>query len=220
VSMDVVVLLLAMTAKTADSPHDWPTRIFAPGSYHGWEVKAADGDECLALFAEGGACFLREAVIHTEPVFDPYFDSEGEASGLTVSVVGAGGEPLFLMIPARESSGFSTGEVPTIVVDSPVLLPLARDPLGVYGSLRVEAKGVFLEVDGREQRLSSVYDPDDGAGVRIVWAGDLDRDGRIDFLLDDRPHYAIRLQYRLFLSGEATHGCLLQEVARFISVSC
>jgi hypothetical protein len=218
--MDVVVLLLAMAAKTADSPHDWPAAILAPGSYHGWEVKASDGDECLALYAEGGECFLRTAVLHTEPVFDPYFDSEGEASGLTVSVEGSGDEPLFMMIPARGSAGPAAGEVPTIVVDSPVLLPLARDPLGVYGSLRVDAKGVFLEAEGREQRLSSVYDPDDGADVRIVWAGDLDRDGRVDFLLDDRPHYAVRLQYRLFLSGAATHGRLLQEVARFVSISC
>lgn len=219
-SMDVVVLLLAMTAKTADSPHDRPTRILAPGSYHGWEVKASDGEECLALYSEDGFCELRSVVLHIEPAFDPYFDGEGDASGFAVSIENDVVQPLFILLPPRAGNGPMPGPVPTVVTDSPILLPLAHDALGEYGSLRVESKGVFLIAEGREERLSGVYDDDSGAGVNIVWAGDLDRDGRIDLLLDDRPHYACRMNYRLFLSGSAQHGRLVQEVASVFSVSC
>ncbi|HLL22365.1 MAG TPA: hypothetical protein VK427_09550, partial [Kofleriaceae bacterium] len=45
---------------------------------------------------------------------------------------------------------------------------------------------------------------DDGI-PELLWAGDLDRDGAMDLLLDVTPKYSFQL-YRLYLSSAATEG--------------
>ena len=53
---------------------------------------------------------------------------------------------------------------------------------------------------------------------RIVWAGDLNRDGRLDVLLDTSDHYNVR-EMRLYLST-ADASSLVKEVAGYSTSGC
>lgn len=53
----------------------------------------------------------------------------------------------------------------------------------------------------------------------VIWAGDVDRDGRLDLLLNSRTSYAAD-EYALFLSSQAEQGQLVKLVAKFLVPSC
>lgn len=46
----------------------------------------------------------------------------------------------------------------------------------------------------------------------VIWAGDLDRDGRLDLILNAPDSYAWRFYLRLFLSSKADEGQMLKQV--------
>ena len=70
-----------------------------------------------------------------------------------------------------------------------------------------------------EQRISVVGGCCNDAYPTLLWAGDMDRDGKIDLLLDITNHYASS-NYVLFLSSAADASHLVTEVAHFRSGSC
>jgi hypothetical protein len=53
----------------------------------------------------------------------------------------------------------------------------------------------------------------------LLWAGDLDGDGKLDLLIDMTDHYNVR-QPTLFLSSRAKPGQLLEKVASYRKVGC
>ncbi|MET0807665.1 MAG: hypothetical protein ABWX93_02785, partial [Pseudoxanthomonas sp.] len=59
----------------------------------------------------------------------------------------------------------------------------------------------------------------DDASPTLLFAGDLDRDGKLDLIFDGTDHYNVS-RPTLFLSSPAGQGELLHEVARYESVGC
>jgi hypothetical protein len=53
----------------------------------------------------------------------------------------------------------------------------------------------------------------------LVWAGDLDRDGKLDLYVDVTQHYDVS-ERRLFLSAPARRGRLVKEVVAFVTGGC
>ncbi len=53
----------------------------------------------------------------------------------------------------------------------------------------------------------------------IFWAGDLDGDGKLDFIMDTAAHYNV-VEYTLFLSSAAEAGKLVKKVASFRRAGC
>lgn len=88
---------------------------------------------------------------------------------------------------------------------------------GVTSTLRTRQIGedggyeVLLAAGGREAALVS-HPKGDDALPHLAWAGDIDRDGRVDLLLDASNHYA-RTTRRLFLSSFAGRGPVVQVAA-------
>ena len=56
-------------------------------------------------------------------------------------------------------------------------------------------------------------------GPFVLWAGDLDLDGRLDLLLDTSDHENVN-EMRLFLSSAAKPGQFVSEVALFRQLGC
>ncbi|TDK20342.1 VCBS repeat-containing protein [Luteimonas aestuarii] len=82
--------------------------------------------------------------------------------------------------------------------------------------------------DGGRSRLVAMSGYVDGTGnvglgadasAALLFAGDLDGDGRLDLLFDTSDHYNVR-QPTLFLSREAAEGQPVRAVARHRAVGC
>lgn len=56
--------------------------------------------------------------------------------------------------------------------------------------------------------------------ARLVWAGDLDGDARVDLLTDCVDHYNVQVSWTLFLSSGARDGELVHAVADLLAVGC
>lgn len=207
--------LLFLLPATGDPPHTTGCRILAPASYPWTPVKAHSGETWLALFETDSGYELR-----TTRLLVSYSDGTGNAGipEWNVTTADRSSKPLIILDPG--GSALREGEVDGVLVHSPVMLPGDEIDLGGYGLLRADPKGLWLSDGDDSQRLCGVYPDSRGEEVTVVWAGDLDGDGLIDLVLNDRSHYALVFRYRLFLSSEAYPGELVREVASTDAAAC
>lgn len=78
---------------------------------------------------------------------------------------------------------------------------------------------LLLESNGHKQTL---YEWPQGLldeHCELIWAGDMDGDGKLDLLMVLSDHYNV-LEYTLFLSSKRSSGSLVQRVAAFRIVGC
>lgn len=211
-------LLMTLAAGAAEPA------ILQVGTFPAEEVgpEAAGGAWAVVPALDGGWS-LERVVVTTEAV----------AEGVALRATGA--DPLFVM---RDVPGLVAGPLDAAATDpEPWLLPGdARDIATAGGlELRLETVGRQLEgsggrwgldewedyalsvvSDGRRQLL--VTHPTVGyeAFPSVIWAGDLNRDGVLDLVLNTSNHYAV-LELNLVLSGgDGT----LQSVALKRSTGC
>lgn len=221
--------------------------LLTPGQFHTEEVDAVSGSGWLALYPAEGSDepHLSSVTVEVEPVFDAVVDAEGEATGKRVSVDGDGPEPLLLLTgphglrpgpvtAADPSSGYFSGldaftlrledetyQLGFRFTDDEELPPPApsgwHDAILVlrYGS--VEQTLVEMQL-WREPESGSLYFGNEG-WPGVLWAGDLDRDGRLDLFLDLTDHYNV-MQPTLFLSSAAAAGEMVGQVASHMSAGC
>ncbi len=215
--------------------------VVLPGDYHAEEVADATPGPWLALLLGEGEDRLVETAVAIDPVPDPIFgDDEKGTSGRRVSTPGLDGQALFLL---RGIEGLHAGTVTTVVGEprdlareAPLRMflgsaeqnrlefdcqPDASAGAGLRCALRYsrgEHQQTLGEFSGSrdEQGLLAVGDD---ANPSLLWAGDLDRDGRLDFLLDLSDHYNVSLP-TLFLSTHAGAGELVGRVAQRRTVGC
>jgi hypothetical protein len=75
-------------------------------------------------------------------------------------------------------------------------------------------------VDGRLiTQLLSQFETSDDAQNKFLFIGDIDHDGKLDFIIDTTNHYN-GSSPTLFLSSEASENQLVKEVADFSTVGC
>jgi hypothetical protein len=87
------------------------------------------------------------------------------------------------------------------------------DDATLQGFTEGKVHRVVLTQGGQTQ---TIYEQNGGGreGWSVHWAGDLDGDGKLDFVLDADQRYEIHTT-RLFLSSRAQAGELVREVAKF-----
>lgn len=227
-------LLLVLAAATCHAE----ARVQWPGEMHGDEAIARDGETWLALVVENGHARLAAGRVSVEAVNDAILDGPDDKTGRRASMPSASGEPLMLLQGSTLREGSvpmaSVGERQRPDVDAPLALSIPGDLvlLGVScPAVSDEAHpdcDVFLQRGAHRQRLGHFPNTrdDDGrvhldgdVGPTVLFAGDLDHDGRIDLLLDTTDHYNAT-QPTLFLSGAAHAGELLREVAKQRMTGC
>ena len=204
------------------------------GEFHGEEVKARSGEKWLGLHVSAGGSLLLPYRIKVEAVHDPIVDeNEAHKTGKAVTV-DLPLQPLFLVKGATE---LKEGPVITVADDertlekvSPLSLTVADHSytLKVVGDKSTEkcsdqtlpenAKLVLVSGDS-SQVLYSLAECGDDAGWRLLWAGDLDGDGKLDLYINVTQHYNVS-EKRLFLSSRAAQGQLVKEVAEFVTTGC
>lgn len=136
-----------------------------------------------------------------------------------VELVGEPDWPLIILSSSEKE--FIEGPVHTAFRNYQSLVPDTSIILEAPGILETllytTEEGLFLSNGEVCQALSDTYPGEEfgGQNLGILWAGDLDRDGRVDLIIDDIDdgYYCYRLH--LFLSAEAGPDSILEMVASF-----
>lgn len=213
-----------------------------PGQFHGNEPVARDGEHWLALRVDGRDAALVATTVHVHPVQDPLLDEGHARTGLAVSSPGDDAVVAYL-----RGSGLETGAIERATVasnpDDPrvsyaltfraqryrIASACSPQPNDVHAAqLQFDCR-IVLHTSGRTQVLSTLSgyrEPqaatislsDDG-GAALVFAGDLDRDGKLDLIFDTTDHYNVA-RPTLFLSSQAATDELLHQVAQYEAVGC
>jgi len=212
-------------------------------------VVSRPGWLALYTAGEDGGPRLAPVAVRIDVTFDAVLDQEGEATGKRVSVAGGGPEPVFLLAgphglepgpvtPASPSEGTFSGLDPmTISLGGDIYelgFRLGRPPSPDDAAEDAADDSwhdgaLVLSHGGVEQTLADFQlwiDPDTGdvyfgseASPQVLWAGDLDHDGRLDLYLDLTDHYNVS-RPTLFLSSAAAPGELVAQVASHVSMGC
>lgn len=225
------LLLLTATLARADE-------LLMPGSFHGDEVRHKAGEEWLALLQTTPGAMLQPVRIVVERELDPILDESGKKTGKRVETIGAP-HALFLVRSARllpgpvaaavpKSAELSLGRAETFAfrkTKSSMQLHCgsAADPEGfVQCALVLESAGIAQQlatIDAYIDEETHQLLPAGGAVPEVLWAGDLDHDGRLDFVANLSGHYNI-WSPALFLSSAARDGELVAKVATFSVTGC
>ncbi len=204
------------------------------GDFHGTEVTERSGLQWVGLYRTSDGFELRTTHVRMEPCFDPVVDADStRKSGIRVSA--DRGEPLVLIrgIPSLVAGPvraviskphfFSPGERQKVAIGRRQYQLAAK---GKYDPARPAHDGLVLGYglrligpNGRSQDLPVPSRFAEDGVPALLWAGDLDRDGKLDLLVDLTDHYNVR-EPALLLSSAATGRDLVQLVARFRTTGC
>jgi hypothetical protein len=204
--------------------------------FHGKEIKARSGEKWLGLYITKRSSDLLESTINVGRAIDVIVDEEpGQMTGKSVSV-NRSTTPVFLvrgahrLKPRKVTSIFwVTGEIPYSLAGHPIVkmrLGTLDYELKVIGERSSAVEGVLpskprlLLTQGRTTQIIRQLKYDDTDFQReLIWAGDLDGDGKLDLYANLSSHYN-RSQRKLFLSSQAKPGQLVAEVAEFATTGC
>ena len=212
--------------------------ILFAGTFHGDEVKENIEElSWLGLFVDDdGGFLLTETKIVAQRVVDGLID-DAENSEKTGWEIGTetGQHPTILVTGGDFTEGkVETGQIPVAIYpgDSVQLdfkgvhYLLYATGLNVIDSAagvnHVSEYNLFVvrTHNGKSAHTSLVsHSSFDDAMTSILWSGDIDRDGYIDFVIDTSRHYNQRLP-TLFLSKPAKKNQVVVPVAEHSSVGC
>lgn len=196
-------------------------------SFHSEFFPYKNGESWFGLFKEGDNFVIRRTDLKVSKLKKPeLYDIETTTNRKGKSVFLVRGLPYL-----REST------IPTLfdaVVDDEKretlsLVPRRFEYEGQHYSLFVENRGrddwlgkgskLVIESTGIRQTLRYIPNGCNDCYWTLLWVGDLDLDGKLDFHIDLTSHYN-REDRVLFLSSPAGEGKLVKHVADFYSVGC
>lgn len=215
----LTVALTACTVLALPAAAHCDVDLLRVGDWHGDEVDSpsSDGWHCVVETAVGFE--LRGCSIEVTTVFDIVVNAN---TGKRVAVPGI--ERVVFLV--RGADGLEPGPVQTVFSGR---YPFARGatlPLGsedrrsiLIAEPAAEGYDVVLSGPGGSQVLAQGLGGDPDASPGLLWAGDLDHDGRLDYLLDATDHYNVT-EWVLFLSRGAGEGEPVRRAAVFRTTGC
>lgn len=224
----LALVLLLQAGALAAKP-----QLAMPGEgMHGNEVDARNGEIWFALTVEGAQARLTRTRLKVIAVHDEIAgDSPREMSGRSVSAPALKTEPLVFLrgLPLREGDVASVALEPSKYMEPEEPPPLTLGNESIQLKIDCKPKGngdtgsqclLFLHRGAQTQMLA----PHSGEQGRertymVLFAGDLDRDGHIDLLIDLSDHENLS-EPTLFLSGSAKPGELVRAVAHQQTSGC
>lgn len=234
-------LLLSVIARPAIA--DEPIQLLRTGVWHGDEVAAEAGPDWWGIFPEGDGFTLQSAPVTMTLVPDEVIGEVNEATAKEVRVPQEA-EPVLLVRGLKDPAQGQINALDTplpsgmIYPGQNLYLPLRN--VEQPNVLRVTAYGVVDEFPEiyepritkyqvklyknlthgiQVQTLASIPEIGIDAQPRLVWAGDLDRDGKIDLLFNLTNHYNV-MHLALFLSSAAKEGEFVGLVAEWRTTGC
>jgi hypothetical protein len=232
----VALILLAISAAGA-GPRASSFDIAQAGCFHGDEVTARSGEKWSALFQNGPAFDLADVTISVDSCTDVILDEHGEKTGRSIRVSGdrtpflfvrglrpTGSKPLKVETAARVGGHAKDPNRPELFLEpgERIRLRLGRNlyevsATGANNRTLAEDQAMFgrrLRISDSKRRVQEL--PVYGT---ILWAGDLDRDGKLDLYMDVTTEENAA-SYALFLSSQASGKELMRMVASRRYVGC
>ncbi|MBC3882922.1 hypothetical protein H8K35_16120 [Undibacterium sp. LX40W] len=190
----MISVLLGVATTLASAIDNPPTTIMRVGTFHNGEVPSVAGKNWFGLYVNGDQAELRPTTPRIKTVFDGINDDESNKasySGKEVSLKGPA--PLLLM----RRTGLEAGvlkQAQLIHKDDGQTIQFENITYQVQykcGSKNKESGAksckVYFIGNGLSQFLgdaSLIDDSEFSETIRVLWAGDLDRDGKIDFIIE------------------------------------
>ncbi len=233
------IFLLVTLALAVQAPGARPVEMLRTGSFHGDEVPSNAPGRWSALVLDGGGASLRPVRVSVVREYDAIVDENGEQTGKRVQisphveatvllrglrslkpglVATAIGEQNFRQgrrIEARlgtRSYHLSFECIPHEVAEGQSGTCELKVESGPSTQVLFTYQLPFIS-DG-EWHTSGILDT-----PMILWAGDLDGDGRLDVLVNTSDNDNVG-EVRLYLSSLADPARLMAEAARFTYVGC
>ena len=203
-------------------------QILQVGYFHSDEVSAKSGEVWLGMYPTKDGYELIPSTINVEAAHDPIVDdNEDQKTGKKVSV-NLPTSPLFLVkgMNTLKRGGVKTLSSGLEIVLTPGKSLSFRLNKDVYhltvlgdGDISSGFQNYKIELSkGQLRQVIVAYSSTNDAVPRLLWAGDLDRDGQLDLFIDATNHYVLSAP-ALFLSSMAEGGHLLEKVAQLMT-SC
>ncbi len=162
--------------------------ILLPGKHHGDEVPAQIGDSWFALAKVDGQFLLKRVQPKISSVFDPVLDAdENDKANFTGRSVDVPDKDTILVIksnrlkPGKIESASIYGDSFVFAKKKYVLTHICKKKNNENGLSQCKA---YLVQGKTKQFLGDTVegDSDFTDTIRLNWAGDIDRDGRPDFI--------------------------------------
>lgn len=175
----------------------------------------------LGLFKTDSVYELRMVELELTPGTPPLEDWERPA-GTSVAILNETERPPFLVMSSELI--FMEGPVSTALHEYQILSSDTSIILNAPGvretRLFTTEEGLFLADTEITQCITGTYPGDaySEAFIVISWAGDLDRDGIIDLIINDVDDGYARYEFKLYLSSEAGPDSIVRMVASFYDV--
>lgn len=211
-----------------------------PGSFHQGEAVARNGERWLALRVQADEAQMETTRLRVKTVFDEIVDAEGQTTGTDVD------SDKTDVLTYLRGTGLHAGPVKQARIEDAagdsglIAQTLTLGDKAYRLATRCEADpeaegaltcSIDLIEGERRQTLARMSgqrhqgDADMGialgsdASPHLIFAGDLDRDGKLDLIFDTTNHYNLSRPV-LFLSGAAEGDELLHAVAEHSAVGC
>ena len=227
----ILLLTFSLTISVCPAP---ASDLVQVSEYHGDEVKAKSGLVWLGLFPtkKDNQHTLRKTRVKITIVYDGINDEPGQKTGKKITIPDKE-EPVFLVsgVDSLKPGPVETCKykLPSSTVEQlpcgtklTLKLKNSKTYLHVKGSKKGDTISnctLTLESNGRKQVIYNEKEVGDSGTPKLLWAGDLDGDGKLDLFMDTTNHYNIS-RPTLFLSGKAKRGKLVQEVAFIDCTGC
>jgi hypothetical protein len=227
--MVVRTALLCAALLWSPAPPPEKRRLIEPGTFHAGEVSDSDAGPWLGLFPEGERYAWRDAIVDLKAVRDDAVDSAGQRTGREVSVRG-GVSPVFLVrggedLRVATVDGYRELELRALHNGDQLKLTLGNQEFLVrvanprrHGDADMAGSSLELVSNGVTQLLYSAPENASEPAWEILWAGDLDGDGKLDLYLQLGTD-ASSSDRILFVSTKASSGQLVGQFAVFVTKS-